>query len=270
LTLILIDLAVIFRPGILAHQDHDLAPAENELSTHVLEFLIQHQDWFILDIPPLPQSSHISLIKSSSSTGHGQEASGSGLHVGAAVSSITKTATVLPSQAQSGSGDFYDTDVHIELSSDDEQHDREQSSSSHNSGGWKLIHRRKRRGRDKEGVGEGNSTKEDEGGTNGRSKSSDDRYRNLRRGDHSSPSTVEGLSPVNEISEDTVLGSERGASVGRSRTLPSSSSPRSGILLGSDREGGGREKWKPSKVLLKKRKDKSRPISMGLPFTPSS
>ncbi|KZT40042.1 Rho GTPase activation protein [Sistotremastrum suecicum HHB10207 ss-3] len=51
------NLAVIFRPGILAHPSHDMAPKENELSQQVLEFLIANQDWFMLDIPPPPQSS---------------------------------------------------------------------------------------------------------------------------------------------------------------------------------------------------------------------
>lgn len=48
------DLAVIFRPGIISHPDHELEPKEHQLSQSVLEFLIEHQDWFMLDVPPPP------------------------------------------------------------------------------------------------------------------------------------------------------------------------------------------------------------------------
>ena len=48
------DLAVIFRPGIMSHPSHELSPKEHQLSQEVLEFLIAHQDWFMLDIPPPP------------------------------------------------------------------------------------------------------------------------------------------------------------------------------------------------------------------------
>ena len=54
---LLIDLAVIFRPGLISHPDHELSPQEHQLSQDVLEFLIAHQDWFMLDIPPPPPSS---------------------------------------------------------------------------------------------------------------------------------------------------------------------------------------------------------------------
>ncbi|KAF9467979.1 Rho GTPase activation protein [Collybia nuda] len=46
------NLAVIFRPGLLSHPDHEMLPGEHALSQRVLEFLIEHQDWFILDAPP--------------------------------------------------------------------------------------------------------------------------------------------------------------------------------------------------------------------------
>jgi len=59
------NLAVIFRPAILSHPDHELLPKEHQLSQDVLEFLIAHQDWFMLDIPPPPQST--------SSTGHRED-----------------------------------------------------------------------------------------------------------------------------------------------------------------------------------------------------
>ncbi|KIY62458.1 Rho GTPase activation protein [Cylindrobasidium torrendii FP15055 ss-10] len=48
------NLAVIFRPGILSHPSHEMSPTEHSLSQRVLEFLIAHQDWFMLDIPPPP------------------------------------------------------------------------------------------------------------------------------------------------------------------------------------------------------------------------
>ena len=38
----------------MSHPTHELAPAEHQLSQDVLEFLIKHQDWFMLDIPPPP------------------------------------------------------------------------------------------------------------------------------------------------------------------------------------------------------------------------
>lgn len=49
-----IDLAVIFRPGLMSHPDHELSPTEHQLSQDVLEFLIAHQDWFMLDTPLPP------------------------------------------------------------------------------------------------------------------------------------------------------------------------------------------------------------------------
>ncbi|KAL0067916.1 GTPase activating protein (GAP) for Rho1p [Marasmius tenuissimus] len=49
------NLAVIFRPGLISHPDHEMAPSEHHLSQRVLEFLIAQQDWFMLDIPPPPQ-----------------------------------------------------------------------------------------------------------------------------------------------------------------------------------------------------------------------
>ncbi|KAH9949947.1 Rho GTPase activation protein [Amylocystis lapponica] len=48
------NLAVIFRPALIAHPSHELSPQEHQLSQDVLEFLIAHQDWFILDIPAPP------------------------------------------------------------------------------------------------------------------------------------------------------------------------------------------------------------------------
>ncbi|KIJ51441.1 hypothetical protein M422DRAFT_26857 [Sphaerobolus stellatus SS14] len=50
------NLAVIFRPGMISHPDHELSPDQHRLSQDVLEFMIAHQDWFMLDIPPPPQT----------------------------------------------------------------------------------------------------------------------------------------------------------------------------------------------------------------------
>jgi len=48
------NLAVIFRPGLISHPHHEMSPGEHALSQKVLEFLIAHQDHFMLDIPPPP------------------------------------------------------------------------------------------------------------------------------------------------------------------------------------------------------------------------
>jgi len=48
------DLAVIFRPGLISHPQHEMSPPEHALSQRVLEFLIAQQDWFMLDIAPPP------------------------------------------------------------------------------------------------------------------------------------------------------------------------------------------------------------------------
>ncbi|KAH8117941.1 Rho GTPase activation protein [Phellopilus nigrolimitatus] len=58
------NLAVIFRPGLINHPQHELAPKEHQLSQEALEFLIEHQDWFMLDVPPPPpppKSPHTAL-----------------------------------------------------------------------------------------------------------------------------------------------------------------------------------------------------------------
>ncbi|KAF8896430.1 Rho GTPase activation protein [Infundibulicybe gibba] len=44
------NLAVIFRPGIINHPSHEMSPEEHAPSQRVLEFLIAHQDWFMLEI----------------------------------------------------------------------------------------------------------------------------------------------------------------------------------------------------------------------------
>jgi GTPase-activating protein SAC7 len=38
----------------MSHPTHELSPNEHRLSQEVLEFLIAHQDWFMLDTPPPP------------------------------------------------------------------------------------------------------------------------------------------------------------------------------------------------------------------------
>ncbi|KXN93340.1 GTPase-activating protein SAC7 [Leucoagaricus sp. SymC.cos] len=61
------NLAVIFRPGILSHPSHEMAPQEHALSQRVLEFLIASQDWFMLDTPT-PNLSLVSPHLPSSTT----------------------------------------------------------------------------------------------------------------------------------------------------------------------------------------------------------
>lgn len=53
------DLAVIFRPSILSHPDQELSPEQHKLSQDIVEFLIEEQDLFLLDIPPPPRSDSI-------------------------------------------------------------------------------------------------------------------------------------------------------------------------------------------------------------------
>ncbi|KAI0299262.1 Rho GTPase activation protein [Russula brevipes] len=48
------DLAAIFRPGLISYPTLGLQPSEHQLSQEVLEFLIEHQDSFMLDAPPPP------------------------------------------------------------------------------------------------------------------------------------------------------------------------------------------------------------------------
>ncbi|KAG8908359.1 hypothetical protein FRB99_007286 [Tulasnella sp. 403] len=53
------NLATIFRPGIINHPSHELAPTEHRLSQEVLEFLIAQQDWFMMDVSPPPRRDSI-------------------------------------------------------------------------------------------------------------------------------------------------------------------------------------------------------------------
>lgn len=52
---------MIFRPGLLSHPAHEMSPKEHRLSQEVLEFLIAHQDWFMLDVPPPPRNDSVML-----------------------------------------------------------------------------------------------------------------------------------------------------------------------------------------------------------------
>lgn len=295
------NLAVIFRPGILAHKDHELAPDENELSTQVLEFLIDHQDWFMLDIPPLPQSETDSM-KTNNTRGHGGASSTAALplpsqqvntasHVGGTVSSTHANAN-----------DEYDTDINVGPSSDDDQRDQRHDSPVR--GGWKLIHRRTKKEKEKDrerrsedlsrGRGKGNNDAKSSGwGVGiGRSKSQVDHSSSTSsRRPPRKASSGDGLSPVHELSgppldidngntagagagigemgEDVVLGGSGGASVGRSRTLPSGSTKSRSSAPGA---GSGSEEKEPKEKdkererekpkVLKKKKDQRRPFSL--------
>ncbi|SNX83798.1 related to BAG7 - Rho GTPase activating protein [Melanopsichium pennsylvanicum] len=50
------NLAVIFQPGMFSHPSHELSPTEHKLAVQVLEFLIDHQDQFVLGMSPQPAS----------------------------------------------------------------------------------------------------------------------------------------------------------------------------------------------------------------------
>lgn len=50
------NLAVIFQPGMFSHPSHELSPNEHKLAVQVLEFLIDHQDHFVLGMSPQPAS----------------------------------------------------------------------------------------------------------------------------------------------------------------------------------------------------------------------
>ncbi|KZT29820.1 Rho GTPase activation protein [Neolentinus lepideus HHB14362 ss-1] len=172
------NLAVIFRPGLINHPDHELSPKEHQLSQDVLEFLIAHQDWFILDIPPPPDSTSPGAPKSPHSL---------------------------------------DDDIGVVPSSDDDQ--------SYVGGGWRLV------GKD-------------------RRLKVQRRRTTTERTDLAGKSPERGLAPV---SESPTLGEGGGASVTRSRTLPSTRSRVSGDsspLPTSSEEDRGRH----GKTLKKQRR----------------
>lgn len=49
------DLALIFQPGVLTHAQHELRPREHVVSQQVLEFLIEHQDNFLIGMQLKPK-----------------------------------------------------------------------------------------------------------------------------------------------------------------------------------------------------------------------
>ncbi|KAH6909176.1 rho GTPase activator [Coprinopsis sp. MPI-PUGE-AT-0042] len=67
------NLAVIFRPGLISHPNHEMSPQEHALSQKVLEFLIAQQDWFMLDIPPPPSRRNTTQNAPASPTTQGHE-----------------------------------------------------------------------------------------------------------------------------------------------------------------------------------------------------
>ncbi|KAG2756784.1 Rho GTPase activation protein [Suillus brevipes Sb2] len=103
------NLAVIFRPGLISHPNHEMSPGEHALSQRVLEFLIAQQDWFLLDIPPPPRSEPSSSWKPPPRPHHAH--------------------TQIPSEE--------DSDLVVVPSSDDEH--------TPIAGGWKLVGRERRR-----------------------------------------------------------------------------------------------------------------------------
>ncbi|KIJ66940.1 hypothetical protein HYDPIDRAFT_38386 [Hydnomerulius pinastri MD-312] len=104
------NLAVIFRPGLISHPNHELSPGEHQLSQKVLEFLIAQQDWFLLDIPPPPRNEPSSSWRPPPRPQH-----------------------LAPPTAH----DVEDPDLVVAPSSDDEPPSI--------SGGWKLVGREKQR-----------------------------------------------------------------------------------------------------------------------------
>ncbi|KAH8831440.1 Rho GTPase activation protein [Flagelloscypha sp. PMI_526] len=50
------NLAVIFRPGIISHPNHEMSPQDHGLSQKALEFLIAEQDYFMLETAVSPPS----------------------------------------------------------------------------------------------------------------------------------------------------------------------------------------------------------------------
>ncbi|TFK46072.1 RhoGAP-domain-containing protein [Heliocybe sulcata] len=188
------NLAVIFRPGLINHPDHELSPKEHQLSQDVLEFLIAHQDWFILDIPPPPDST---------------------------------------SPGTPGSPNSLD-DLGVVPSSDDDQ--------SYIGGGWRLV------GKDKRLKVQRRRT-------------------TTERTDLLGKSPERGLAPVSESPTHAEGG---GASVTRSRTLPSTRSRNSNSgdtspLPTPSEEDRGRH----SNVLRKQRRSSALPTSRSVSLAPS-
>ncbi|KAJ8519046.1 hypothetical protein ONZ45_g3948 [Pleurotus djamor] len=130
------NLAVIFRPGILSHPTHEMLPHEHHLSQQVLEFLIAHQDWFMLEIPPPPQSDLGNTpAPGPGTTGQGKPGqSGSFPKSGFGRHGRDDGGTHHGAASGSGSGGETadESDFHV-MPSSDEEHNASVS------GGWKLI-----------------------------------------------------------------------------------------------------------------------------------
>ncbi|CAG8540041.1 4197_t:CDS:2 [Paraglomus occultum] len=62
------NLASIFQPGILSHPDHDMAPEQYKLSQEVVEFLIDYQSYFLINVPYSNSNSNISSPQAQPST----------------------------------------------------------------------------------------------------------------------------------------------------------------------------------------------------------
>ncbi|KAL0953190.1 hypothetical protein HGRIS_004444 [Hohenbuehelia grisea] len=134
------NLAVIFRPGLISHPNHEMSPQEHHLSQQVLEFLIAHQDWFMLDIPPPPTPSEPSSPApgSSSAPSSGFRDSGGGTAGGGGGGAAGGAAGA--GGAQTGGIAPSDEDI-IVVPSSDEETPTPSGSSAGLGGGWKLVHR---------------------------------------------------------------------------------------------------------------------------------
>jgi GTPase-activating protein SAC7 len=244
------DLAVIFRPGILAHPDHDMVPSENDLSQRVVEFLIDHQDWFMLEVPPPPRSA----------------------------SSYSSTHPIYRGQSPTAKSTGTEDDLVIIPSSDEERNNattsNPQSNGSNTLGGWRLIPRRKGRTQEPPNgkhLRKGSGDSRDSGSyppvarppgfdRSGTSTSSVE-----RRNTYDVTESGALVSPTNATTDDVTLAKE--ATVTRSRTFPSKgSSPGTGT--GASNGNGNsssaeKQEQRASNVL--KKKSRARPISTQVP-----
>lgn len=88
-----------------------MSPGEHALSQRVLEFLIAHQDWFILDIPPPPRN-HPGLSAPGSVVGPDGVTDEEPSHIGGAWKLIEKDRPMLPRRrtTMEHSGIYYYSD----------------------------------------------------------------------------------------------------------------------------------------------------------------
>ncbi|EIM91464.1 Rho GTPase activation protein [Stereum hirsutum FP-91666 SS1] len=194
------NLAVIFRPGIMSHPEHELTPKEHQLSQEVVEFLIAHQDWFMLDIPPPPENySNSPYHPNSANPGAGGNPQGN------AHSSPYHAHNNSPYGAREDM-----EDVVLVSSSEDEG-----SPATTGTGGWKLVGGR---GAGETGQGQGQKRV-------ARRRTMNERDKGVRGAVVEGRRSSKDLSPVAEApsrGEGSPIG------VTRSRTLPSTRSGRSG------------------------------------------